>query len=182
MALSLPTNDGLDYPARVGLLFNAFNNGNYAFPATQVPSADANTLDDYEEGTWTPALTFATPGDLSVAYSALAGTYTKVGRVVHLQWTIATSTFTHTTASGSFSITGVPFANSSTANRIGVGSMYWQGITKANYTQMTPIMLAGASAISIIGSGSGQAIATIATGDMPTAGTVYSIGQLTHSV
>ncbi|MDD5170311.1 MAG: hypothetical protein PHN75_15950, partial [Syntrophales bacterium] len=29
------------------------NYGNVKFPATQVPSADANTLDDYEEGAWT---------------------------------------------------------------------------------------------------------------------------------
>ncbi len=39
--------------------------GQITFPATQNPSADANTLDDYEEGTWTPVdssgagLTFA---------------------------------------------------------------------------------------------------------------------------
>lgn len=58
------------------------SNGQIAFPATTVPSADANTLDDYEEGTWTPVLTFATPGDLSVAYSTQAGSYTKIGRQV----------------------------------------------------------------------------------------------------
>ena len=33
------------------------------FPATQVASADANCLDDYEEGTWTPSI------------SAFAGVY-----------------------------------------------------------------------------------------------------------
>jgi hypothetical protein len=31
-----------------------FSLNGITFPATQVPSADANTLDDYEEGTWTP--------------------------------------------------------------------------------------------------------------------------------
>ena len=30
--------------------------GQIAFPATAVPSADANTLDDYEEGTFTPTI------------------------------------------------------------------------------------------------------------------------------
>jgi len=30
--------------------------GQIKFPATQNSSADANTLDDYEEGTWTPTL------------------------------------------------------------------------------------------------------------------------------
>src|SRR3990167_787780 len=31
--------------------------GQIKFPGTQVPSSDANTLDDYEEGTWTPIIT-----------------------------------------------------------------------------------------------------------------------------
>ena len=30
------------------------------FPATQIPSADGNTLDDYEEGTWTPTISSGT--------------------------------------------------------------------------------------------------------------------------
>ena len=56
--------------------------GQIQFPATQSPSADANTLDDYEEGTWTPTITFATPGNLSVAYTTQSGSYTKIGRMV----------------------------------------------------------------------------------------------------
>ena len=33
-----------------------------AFPATQSASSDANTLDDYEEGTWTPTYSGSTSG------------------------------------------------------------------------------------------------------------------------
>jgi hypothetical protein len=54
------------------------------FPATQVPSADANTLDDYEEGTWTPSLI----GGFSSAptsYPSQSGSYVKVGRLVYFQ-------------------------------------------------------------------------------------------------
>ena len=51
------------------------------FPATKVPSANANTLDDYEEGTWTPILTSGT-GSLT-SYTA-SGTYVKIGRQVTL--------------------------------------------------------------------------------------------------
>ena len=47
-----------------------------AFPATQVASSDANTLDDYEEGTWTPHISG------TATYTAQAGVYTKVGRLV----------------------------------------------------------------------------------------------------
>lgn len=82
------------------------------FPATQVASADANTLDDYEEGTWTPTLTFATPGNLTVVYSSRIGTYTKVGRTVDYKCNIVTTTFTHTTASGLAIVTGIPFTMS----------------------------------------------------------------------
>jgi hypothetical protein len=48
------------------------------FPATQVASADANTLDDYEEGTWTPN---QGPGLTVVGTFASSGSYTKIGRV-----------------------------------------------------------------------------------------------------
>jgi hypothetical protein len=74
-----------------------------SFPATQNASTDANTLDDYEEGTWTPrdaggvALTLGTP-----AY------YRKVGSLVTITfdatWTTSTSPL----------LTGLPFTNSST--------------------------------------------------------------------
>ncbi len=52
--------------------------GNVAFPATQVASADVNTLDDYEEGTWTPTV----GGDAT--YHGQYGWYTKIGRYIYL--------------------------------------------------------------------------------------------------
>lgn len=69
----------------------------------------SNSLYDYEEGTWTPALTASTPGDLSVTYSTQLGTYTKVGNFITLTFAITTTNFTHTTASGYIRISGVPF-------------------------------------------------------------------------
>jgi hypothetical protein len=47
------------------------------FPATQSASTDANTLDDYEEGTWTPRLEF--DGVEITSYSVRYGVYTKIG-------------------------------------------------------------------------------------------------------
>ena len=47
------------------------------FPATQSASSDANTLDDYEEGTWTPTINGTT-------MTAGSGWYTKIGRQVFL--------------------------------------------------------------------------------------------------
>ena len=49
------------------------------FPATQSASSDANTLDDYEEGTFSPTIYSGITG---VTYSTQNGSYTKVGRLV----------------------------------------------------------------------------------------------------
>jgi len=49
-----------------------------SFPATQVPSADANTLDDYEEGTWTPT----DASGASLTFSSALGYYVKIGKQV----------------------------------------------------------------------------------------------------
>ena len=76
-----------------------------SFTSTQNPSSDANTLDDYEEGSWTPAFGF-TSG--SVTYSSQFGRYTKVGNVVN----VAAEVFVNTasTPTGQFWVTGLPFA------------------------------------------------------------------------
>ena len=59
--------------------------GGVKFPATQSASADANTLDDYEEGTHVATLTPSTSGTITLngSYDTLA--YTKIGNLVHVQ-------------------------------------------------------------------------------------------------
>ena len=54
--------------------------GGITFPATAVAASDANTLDDYEEGTWTVTATPQTSGTITLAINT--GYYTKVGRLV----------------------------------------------------------------------------------------------------
>ena len=79
------------------------------FPATQSASTDANTLDDYEEGTWTPTAT--SQGGSITSYSS-SGAYTKIGRIVFLQ---ATITLTNVgTATGQLSLTNAPFSAATT--------------------------------------------------------------------
>lgn len=54
--------------------------GQIKFPATQVASADPNTLDDYEEGTWT---LIVTPGTGAItSYTVQTQKYTKIGNIV----------------------------------------------------------------------------------------------------
>ena len=78
--------------------------GNVAFPATQVASADANTLDDYEEGTFTATIS---DGTNDATMSASAGVYTKIGRMVQAEIQIQVSSMG--SVSGHVRIKGLPF-------------------------------------------------------------------------
>jgi len=82
------------------------------FPATQAASTNANTLDDYEEGTFTPSLTGSSGG--AGTYTARDGIYVKVGKMVTVNFWIYCDT--KNTLSGNITLTGLPFASSSTAS------------------------------------------------------------------
>ena len=75
------------------------------FPATQSASSDANTLDDYEEGTWTPTVIGTTTAG-TATYVNGTGKYTKIGRLVqfeaHINWNSGTGT-------GNLRVSGLPF-------------------------------------------------------------------------
>jgi hypothetical protein len=74
-------------------------------------TAAANTLDDYEEGTWTPA--YSTSGGSFAYDAATQGQYTKIGNVVTLYFRIYTTSAT--VGTGDVSITGLPFAENITS-------------------------------------------------------------------
>ena len=66
----------------------------------------ANTLDDYEEGTWTP--TFVSTG-ASFAYSVQGGNYTKVGRLVFANFRIQLSGAPSGSTGSVVFVGGLPF-------------------------------------------------------------------------
>jgi hypothetical protein len=70
------------------------------FPASQSASTDANTLDDYEEGTWTPSV------GGTATYTAQVGRYTKVGRLVTVSCYFGVSSLGTGSAT---TISGLPF-------------------------------------------------------------------------
>jgi hypothetical protein len=80
------------------------------FPATQVLSTDPNTLDDYEEGTWTPtAFGESTAG--TTTYSYQRGQYVKVGNMVTCTAGIGV---TNMTGTGKLLFGNLPFTQSAT--------------------------------------------------------------------
>jgi hypothetical protein len=99
-------------PAATGTLVLAGTTPTFngiTFPATQVPSADANTLDDYEEGTFTPI--FSGSSGSITSYTA-SGYYVKVGRSITV--TMSVTITTAGTAGGNGLFTGLPFTSLTT--------------------------------------------------------------------
>ena len=98
------------------------------FPATQVASSDANTLDDYEEGTFTPVI-IGTSTAGTGTYTTQQGRYTKIGNqvTVHifLDWSAHTGT-------GNLKLAGLPFQSSNNFHACSIG--FWNNIavTAAN--------------------------------------------------
>src|SRR5262245_32311518 len=80
------------------------------FDAARDPITAQSALQIGPYRSWTPTLTFATPGDLAVSYASRLGTLFTIGKFQILNFNITTSSFTFTTASGNLTISGVPNA------------------------------------------------------------------------
>ena len=155
------------------------NSGQIEFPATQIPSSGSNVLDDYEEGTWTPTLTFATSGDLAVTYGTRLGSYIKIGRIVHLRYTVTTTAFTHSTASGDLRITGVPVTSASGFEQ--TGTVEANSITlPAGRTWLTTGIQSNVTYLRLIASGSATSRNAIDPTEMPSGTNFTLIGQITY--
>lgn len=102
--------DGLSWKVKARLnQFGGFEVGQgIKFPVTQNPSSDANTLDDYEEGTWTPTafVTYSGPGT-TVTTTQSSGFYVKVGKKVTCWFQLAMNV---TNAGGNIGFYGLPFS------------------------------------------------------------------------
>jgi hypothetical protein len=87
------------------------------FPATQSASSNANTLDDYEEGTWTP-----TDGSgAGLSFTVNSATYTKIGNTVRVSFYGSYPTTANTNGA---SMSGLPFtvSNYGSASILSSGS------------------------------------------------------------
>ncbi len=130
--------------------------GQIKFPATQNASADANTLDDYEEGNWTPVMTFG-GGSTGITYTSQSGRYVKIGRQVFFSAYVVMSSKGSST--GAALITGLPFT--SEANQLnsvnirinvvtsGVGDTMLQGFVTNSASTINLSKLSTGSAIQL---------------------------------
>jgi hypothetical protein len=104
----------------------ALSGGNLQFPAIQVSSADANTLDDYEEGTFTPITSGGTSAGTGT-YSTQNGWYTKIGQMVYFSLRVQTTAHTGT---GDVRIGGLPF----TSQNVAVGNAGFCSVLLDSYS------------------------------------------------
>jgi len=140
---------------------SAATSGQIQFPATQNASANANTLDDYEEGTWTPTFSGSAVNG-SATYSQQSGTYTKIGNMVTVRFQVTASSTLTGGPTGVLLIRGLPFTvSSATSNQAsGGGSItFWNGLatsintsnlyTDSNNAYLVPVFCNAASATTI---------------------------------
>lgn len=110
------------------------------FPATQSASTDANTLDDYEEGTWTPSV-----GGTATYDASNAGTYTKVGNMCLLNARLRISSI----GTGSTTtVSGLPFTGKSTVTGNFSGSCAYFLSLATSQLYFVPVQSPGATTLS----------------------------------
>ena len=161
----------------VGAATPSTSGSGITFPATQSASSNANTLDDYEEGSFTPTIT----GDgFTRTYNSTytQGRYTKIGRSVTIEVAmyVPTQTGTYNGQAPEFNL---PFPSSSF-----VPAQHWSltvlrlaTVPAAMLTQV-PVLNAMSDTVSLRGYLSRVASATSTSNawDMTTMGADYQIG------
>jgi hypothetical protein len=115
------------------------------FPATQVPSADANTLDDYEEGSWTPNISIS-GSTTGIVLAVTNGTYTKIGNCVTAKAYISISNKGSNT--GGVNWINLPFNSNSDANSYACVNQ-WTYNTAATITALRGYIGINSTAITI---------------------------------
>lgn len=117
------------------------------FPSAQSASTDANTLDDYEEGTFTPTVRGGgTPG--TGTYTTQIGRYTKVGRLVTVSVSLAWTNITG--ATGGLQFGGLPFTSANTTGSYdGISIAYVSNIASTVGTVLYGLVEFGSTVVTM---------------------------------
>lgn len=138
--------------------------GQIKFPAAQNASSDVNTLDDYEEGSWTPVIG-GSGGTSGQTYSTQAGRYTKVGRLVTAYCFVALSA--KGTITGAVQILGLPFAAETVSGMNSPATVSYFQALATNWVSLGGYIVSAAQAVTLQGiQAAGVSTAGLATADI----------------
>jgi hypothetical protein len=138
------------------------------FPATQSACSDANTLDDYEEGTHTATLTPSGSGSITLNATYQTLTYTKVGRLVSIRGTLIASASSSPVGYVTVSLPFTPAAVSG----IGYagGSVFVDAATGVNTNEFVLMITTGGARIYL---GDGTTLQSDSAQAIASAGQIY---------
>ena len=104
-------------------------------------SAEANALNDYEEGTWTPVFTDdGTSGNSASSYATQIGWYTKIGNLVNVQMRISNAVFSSFNTSHALFIKGLPYTIEGASGRLTTGSALLSNVDLDNSTMSIGVL------------------------------------------
>ena len=108
------------------IIMSSGNGIDFSATANSSGTMTSELLDDYEEGTWTPALV----GTTAVSYSNQSGKYVKIGKMVHVQALLQTGSQTFSNTSSQLEISGLPFLpNDNTGYHVTHGALSTQQLS-----------------------------------------------------
>lgn len=119
--------------------------GQIKFPATQNASSDANTLDDYEEGTFTPTILLG--GTPVTSYLVQVGSYTKVGNRV--MFSLFARVNVQGAGSGAVTLGGLPFTSNSTTSNDAALAVWCAGLLGMTTESMMAQLQANSVAVAL---------------------------------
>lgn len=128
-------------------------------------------LANYLEGTFSPSVTFATPGDVSPSYSTQTGTYTRIGNRCIFD-IVLSFTLTYTTASGNFRVGNLPFTVGAHA-AVTISEMSNIAFP-ASRTQVTARAINGQTYIQLQGVGTAVTATNLTTANFASGATTYT--------
>jgi len=142
-AISISSGQRSTFPTTIGVggATPSTSGSGITFPATASASSNANTLDDYEEGTWTPVADRSTTSP-TISYSYRSGNYTKIGRMVYVQFDLDMSSIS-AAGSGQNIISGLPFSALSGNTDGGFSVAQWRSSGAAPVGPSATSMLKG---------------------------------------
>ena len=147
------------------------------FSATGGPTNGSGTselLDDYEEGTFTPAFTM-TSGGHNISYSNQKGNYTKIGNVVTIEIYISVNGI-NANGSGSLIISGLPFTK--TGRYGGLNISY---LTATNNVEITHALIDVASTNVYLYNYSGSSVSGITVASALTTSTEIMLNGIYYA-